>query len=61
MVHGAIDTRVPTAQSVMFAEAMREAGRHVDLVLLDGRGHRFGPDGNAEALARTLDFLAEHL
>lgn len=61
LIHGAVDTRVPTAQSVMFAEALRGAGRHVELVLLEGSGHRFGPEGNAAALSRTLGFLGEHL
>ncbi len=40
LVHGAVDTRVPTAQSMMLAEVMRASGRCVELVLLDGRGHR---------------------
>ena len=61
LVHGAIDTRVPTSQSVMMADRLREAGTHVDLELLEGLGHRYGPDGNARALALTLEFLARHL
>jgi dipeptidyl aminopeptidase/acylaminoacyl peptidase len=48
-------------QSVMLVEAMRHAGGHAELLLIEGRGHRFGPEGTAEALARSLDFLDAHL
>jgi dipeptidyl aminopeptidase/acylaminoacyl peptidase len=61
LVHGATDTRVPTAQSIMLADAMRAARRHVELVLLEGRGHSFGTDGTAAALSHTRRFFAAHL
>jgi dipeptidyl-peptidase 4 len=60
LVHGTADTRVPTAQSIMLAEALRAAGRYVELALLEGHGHRFGPQRNADALSRTLEFFARH-
>jgi dipeptidyl aminopeptidase/acylaminoacyl peptidase len=61
LVHGAQDERVPTAQSLMFAEKMRRAGRDAEVMLVEGRGHRLGPDGTAAALSRSLEFLQVHL
>jgi dipeptidyl aminopeptidase/acylaminoacyl peptidase len=61
LVHGAQDERVPTAQSLMFAEAMRKAGRDAEVLLVEGRGHKFGPDGTAAALSRSLEFFQVHL
>ncbi len=43
------------------AERLRTAGRDVDVVLLDGRGHAYGPDGNEAALNRTTAFFRVHL
>ena len=61
LVHGAADTRVPTAQSVLYAEALRASGGDVELMLLDGCGHRLGQEGTARALERTLEFFRHHL
>jgi dipeptidyl aminopeptidase/acylaminoacyl peptidase len=61
LVHGDADTRVPTEQSHVFARAMGAAGGHVEIELLAGVGHGRGPDGNRRALARTVEFLRQHV
>jgi acetyl esterase/lipase len=37
--HGTVDTQVPFAQSVEFAEAMRDAGGDVELIVVEGSDH----------------------
>jgi dipeptidyl aminopeptidase/acylaminoacyl peptidase len=61
LVHGDADTRVPTQQSVLFADARRAVGGDVELVLLPGVGHSRGPAGNTAAWDATLPFLRRHL
>jgi hypothetical protein len=43
------------------ADRLRAAGTLVELALLAGLGHRYGPDGNDHALARTIGFVDGHL
>jgi hypothetical protein len=40
---------------------MRNAGRDAEVLLVEGRGHTFGPDGTAAALSRSLEFFQVHL
>jgi dipeptidyl aminopeptidase/acylaminoacyl peptidase len=61
LVHGDADTRVPTAQSHLLADAMARAGRRPEVELLAGVGHGRHTDGNERALARTVEFLRSHL
>ena len=37
--HGTVDGQVPSAQSVEFAEAMRQAGGDVELIVVEGSDH----------------------
>lgn len=61
LVHGDADTRVPTEQSRLLADALVAAGRRVQLELVAGAQHGF--TAAEEALARpTVDrFLAAEL
>lgn len=58
LVHGDADTRVPTEQSVRMAEAMRRAGRSVELQIVRGAEHGFAL---GQAGAGPRDFLAREL
>jgi dipeptidyl aminopeptidase/acylaminoacyl peptidase len=61
LVHGDLDTRVPTDQSRLMSAAMDAAGRSATLLLVPGAAHGFS--GDEEAFARpTVDrFLADRL
>ena len=61
LVHGDQDTRVPTEQSVHFAQLLRDAGQIVELRLLPGATHSFGGAGLKQAWAWTMEFLNHHL
>ena len=61
LVHGGADTRVPTAQSRLLHDAVRQAGGRSRLEVLEGVGHHRGHDGNARAFGVTTAFFAEHL
>ncbi|MFW6438140.1 MAG: alpha/beta hydrolase family protein, partial [Armatimonadota bacterium] len=41
LLHGTADITVPHDQSTRFAEAMQQASREVELVLVDGVPHGF--------------------
>ncbi|CAL9650947.1 hypothetical protein SUDANB176_06621 [Streptomyces sp. enrichment culture] len=59
LLHGTDDTLVPARQSVRLAEALRAAGHHPDLRLLDGGDHLWVglPDEDVEdCYTRTVDF-----
>ena len=54
--HGDKDTLVPVAQSEMLADALKKAGVEVEIVVIPGAGHGFGPKANAiPAVERFLD------
>lgn len=59
LLHGVHDPRVKVDQSLRMAQALREAGRPVELELFDGAGHGFHrwPD-QLRYYRRTEDFLA---
>ena len=50
-----------SSQSTMMADRLRAAGTLVELELLAGLGHRYGPAGNEHALTRTIAFFDRHL
>ena len=58
LLHGDSDTLVPAAQSIRFAQALRDAGGTVSLVLVPGASHFW--DGAADVpgiVARSADFV----
>ncbi len=50
IVNGTADTAVPHSQAESFAKAIDSAGGEVELVLVDGAGHRFEGDVDRDAL-----------
>ena len=61
LIHGANDTRVPAEQSLMMKEALLKAGKHVELRIIEGATHSFGPEGVRLAWIWTLDFFSQYL
>ena len=61
LVHGDADTRVPTEQSVLMRDALAQAGRPVQLVLVPGAGHGFTVDQDPTSRAAVLTFLMSTL
>jgi len=68
LLHGDQDTDVPYQQSVLMAEALRQAGVEHELLTMAGRGHGFDHQGEgladpmvAGAFERVLSFLRQHL
>ncbi|WP_282008293.1 alpha/beta hydrolase family protein [Brevundimonas aveniformis] len=62
LVHGTADGTVPVAQSEMMDAALRQAGRDVRFVELEGAGHSFrGEEYQSTLLAEVAAFLAQHL
>lgn len=61
LVHGDADTRVPTEQSRMMADALRSAGRSPELLLIPGAQHGFTSDEEAAARPIVDRFLASWL
>jgi dipeptidyl aminopeptidase/acylaminoacyl peptidase len=62
IVHGELDTNVPIGQSLQMAAALRELGRPVEYLQLDGEGHEFRRAESRQLLiTRIVDFLTEHL
>jgi acetyl esterase/lipase len=61
--HGTLDERIPTEQSILFAEALERAiGRdRVTLELIEGAGHGGPAFASAGNIAKVLDFLDRHL
>jgi dipeptidyl aminopeptidase/acylaminoacyl peptidase len=61
LVHGDMDTRVPTDQSVLMKAALDAAGRTATLFLVPGAQHGFS--AAEEAIARPVvdQFLATSL
>lgn len=57
IVHGTEDESVPRSQADLLANAVREAGGDVELVIVEGAGHRWsgGVDGDA-LLAAAIEF-----
>ena len=64
LLHGEGDRTVSARQSARLAEALREAGTHADLRIVEGGDHlwRSLPDGAVErCFTDTVDFLREAL
>ena len=61
LIHGREDTVVPFQQSEIMDRAMREAGKDVELVALDGEDHHMSfPATRLRMLSETIQFLEEH-
>ncbi|MFW2343117.1 alpha/beta fold hydrolase [Brevundimonas sp.] len=61
LIHGRDDTVVPVDQSRLMAEALRRAGKPVELVELDGEDHWLSRSGTRlRMLTETLRFLLAH-
>jgi dipeptidyl aminopeptidase/acylaminoacyl peptidase len=61
LVHGDADTRVPTEQSRLMADALHRAGRSPELLLIPGAQHGFTSDEEAVARPAVDRFLATWL
>lgn len=61
LVHGDADPNVPIEQSELMADALRSAGRPVDLLVVPGGGHGFTPPQLEMALPVVDAFLASRL
>lgn len=62
LVHADRDTIVPIEQSQLFADAMRKAGKPVEMVTLEQDNHYLMKSANRARLLETLDaFLAKNL
>jgi dipeptidyl aminopeptidase/acylaminoacyl peptidase len=61
LVHGDADTRVPTEQSRLMAEALAAVGRPAQLFLLPGAAHGFTATEESVAMPVVDRFLAERL
>lgn len=61
LVHGELDTRVPTEQSLRMQEALGSAGRPARLLLVPGAAHGFTADQEAVARPVVDEFLATEL
>lgn len=61
LIHGKDDTVVPYQQSVFLADALRKAGKPVELVTLKGEDHNLARgDTRLQMLEATLAFLQTH-
>ncbi len=61
LIHGRDDTVVPIEQSRLMAQALRRAGKPVELVELDGEDHWLSRSGTRlRMLSETLGFLEAH-
>lgn len=61
LIHGREDTVVPFEQSEIMEEAMRRAGKDVELVVLEGEDHHLTfPATRLQMLQETIEFLEEH-
>jgi len=61
MIHGTNDTLVPIAQSERVEQAMKKVGAKVELIRMEGAGHGFQGEAQAQAIKASIDFLDRHL
>jgi dipeptidyl aminopeptidase/acylaminoacyl peptidase len=62
LIHGREDTNVRHTQSVRMEEALKKAGKKVDLRLFDNEGHTFrGLSSSRKMLTEIERFLATHI
>jgi dipeptidyl aminopeptidase/acylaminoacyl peptidase len=60
LIHGLDDDVVAVAQSRMMAQAMKSAGKSVELVTLRDAGHNgWEPEMELDVLKRCVDFLGK--
>nr|WP_298928673.1 S9 family peptidase [uncultured Erythrobacter sp.] len=61
LIHGRDDTVVPYAQSVLMEDALKDAGKSVKLVTLDGEDHYLSqPATRKRMLSEAIAFVEEH-
>jgi len=61
LVHGTEDRRVPVSQSDWMAQALRDAGKPVEVLRMDGAGHSFEQDEQLATLLRAVEaFVMKH-
>jgi len=61
LIHGRDDTVVPYQQSIIMRDAMRRAGKPVELVTLEGEDHYLSyPATRLQMLERSIAFLEQH-
>ena len=61
LIHGAEDTTVPFVQSQLMADALKRAGKTVELVTLKHEDHYLSHgDTRLQMLQATIDFLARY-
>lgn len=61
LVHGGRDGRVPTEQSILFAQAVRSAGGDIRLSLVPGAGHAFTQKNWQHTWPKSVSHLSQHL
>lgn len=62
LVHGERDRTVPSSQSVLFEQRLRESGVEVKLVLLEDQAHPIAPSaGEPPVVEELLEWLDRHL
>ncbi|MCE9521653.1 MAG: prolyl oligopeptidase family serine peptidase [Alphaproteobacteria bacterium] len=62
LIHGKDDTRVPIRQSAVMADAMKEAGKPVEFVVLEGGDQHLTSAETSKRVLRELElFLAKYL
>ncbi|WP_162245648.1 alpha/beta hydrolase family protein [Brevundimonas sp. Root1279] len=61
LIHGRADTVVPFEHSTIMERALRQAGKDVELIPLDGEDHYLSlPATRRQMLAETIEFLEAH-
>lgn len=61
LIHGRDDTVVPYQQSIIMRDAMRRAGKPVELITLNGEDHYLSyPATRLQMLERSIAFLEQH-
>ena len=59
--HGELDQVIPEEQAVAFEEALHDAGKDAEVVIIDNEGHSFSNNSNISyVLEKTLRFFAKH-
>jgi len=61
LIHGTRDENVPVDQTLAMAEQLKNHGKDVETLLLEGATHYFTEQDYAAALRRLFDFLRRHL
>lgn len=62
LMHGKDDTVVPLAQSELMADALKDAGKHVEFELMDGEDHWLSREKTRiRMLERSVAFLEKHI